>query len=107
MSMNDAPAIFLASEDPGGSDLKWRLLRMAWDLKAHFLKLYDVPEVPIYVRRNPLDLQGPFGVLRARPVESRPDLVPPVLTAPAQDAEERDVGGARKEGLEGLRTPSK
>ena len=60
MAMNDAPAILFASEDPGGSDLKQRLLRTAWDLKAHSLKLYDVPEVPIYVRRNPLDLQGPF-----------------------------------------------
>ena len=105
--MNDAPAILFASEDPGRSDLKQRLLRTAWDLKTHSLKLYDVPEVPLYVRRNPLDRQGPLGVLRARPVESWRDLVPTVLTLPAQDAEERDVGGASKESFEGLRTPSK
>ena len=105
--MNDAPAISLASEDPRSTDLEYRLLRMAWDLEARFLTLYNVAEVPIYVRRNSLDRQRALGVLRTRPVESWPNLVPTVLTLPAQDAEECDVGGARKEGLEGLRTSSK
>jgi hypothetical protein len=63
MVMNDAPAVSLASEDPGGSDLKQRLHRIAWNLEAPFLKLYGVPEVPVYVRRNPLDRPAPrFGI---------------------------------------------
>ena len=76
-------------------------------LKRTLSSCATCPGFPSYVRRNPLDRQGPLGVLRARPVESWRDLVPTVFTPPAQDAEERDVGGARKEGLEGLRPPSK
>ncbi len=72
---------------------------MAWDLEAHFLTLYNVAEVPIYVRRNSLDRQRPLGVLRTRPVESSPDLIPTMVTSPAGDAEERDVGGAGPEGI--------
>src|SRR2546425_12269094 len=105
--MNHAPAILLASKDPGGTDLKDRLLRPAWDFETHFLTLYNVAEVPVYVRRNSLDRQGPIGVLRIRPVESWPDLFPTMLTTPAGDAKERDVEGARPERLEGLRTASK
>ena len=105
--MNDAPAISLALEDPRSTDLEYRLLRMAWDLEAHFLTLYNVAEVPIYVRRNSLDRQRPLGVLRTRPVESSPDLIPTMVTSPAGDPEERDVGGAGPEGLERLCAPSK
>src|SRR5688500_18959090 len=105
--MNDAPAISLSSEDPRSTDLEYRLVRMAWDLEEHFLPLYNVAKVPIYVRRNSLDRQRPIGVLRIRPVESSPDLVPTMVTSPAGDAKERDVGGARPERLEGLRTASK
>src|SRR5262249_47303073 len=61
----------------------------------------------VYIRRNSLDCQGPIGVLGIGPVESWPDLFPTMLTTPAGDAKERDVGGARPEGLEGLRTASK
>src|SRR6266571_6403446 len=107
MAMNDAPAISLASEDPGRADLKYRLLSMTWDLEAHFLTLYNVAEVPVYVRRNSLDRQGPIGVLRTRPVESSRDLVPTMITSPAGDAKERDVRRARPEGLEGFCTASK
>ncbi len=107
MAMNDAPAISIASEDPGRADLKYRFLSMTWDLEAHFLTLYNVAEVPVYVRRNSLDRQGPIGVLRIRPVESWPDLFPTMLTTPAGDAKERDVEGARPERLERLRTASK
>src|SRR6266446_3671125 len=105
--MHHAPAISLVSKDPGGTDLEYRLLRPTWDLEAHVLTLYHVAEVPIYVRRNSLDRQGPFGVLRTRPVEPSPDLVPTMITAPAGDAKERDVGRARPEGLEGFCTASK
>src|SRR5512132_1025780 len=101
--MNDAPTVSLASEDPRSTDLEYRLLRMAWDLEAHFLTLYNVAEIPIYIRRNSLDRQGPLGVLRARPVESSPVLIPTMVTSPARDAEERDVGSAGPKGLEGLR----
>src|SRR5207245_11626313 len=106
-AMNQAPATSGASEDPGRADLKSRLLRMTCALDAHFLPLYNVAEVPVYVRRNSLDRQGPIGVLRIRPVESWPDLFPTLLTTPAGDAKERDVEGARPERLEGLRTASK
>src|SRR5712691_1260330 len=105
--MNHAPAISVMSKDPGGTDLKYRLLGPAWDLEAHFLTLYHVAEVPIYVRRNSLDRQGPLGVLRTRPVESSRDLVPTMVTSPAGDAKERDVGRAGPEGFEGLCAPSK
>src|SRR6266545_7626995 len=105
--MNDVPATSLASEDPRSTYLEYRLLRMSWDLEAHVLTLYNVAEVPIYVRRNSLDRQGPLGVLRTRPVESSPDLVPTMVTSPARDAKERDVGRARPEGLEGFCTASK
>ena len=80
---------------------------MAWDLEAHFLTLYNVAEIAIYISRNSLDSQRPLGVLRIRPVESSPDLIPTVVTSPAGDAEERDVGGAGPEGLEGFWAPSK
>src|SRR3989442_11711980 len=105
--MNHAPANSLASKDPGGTDLKYRLLRAAWDLEAHSLTLYHVAEIPIYVRRNSLDRQGSLGVLRTCPVESSSDLVPTMVTGPAGDAKERDVGRARPEGLEGFGTTSK
>ena len=105
--MNDAPAISLASKDPRRTDLEYRPLRMAWTLEARFLTMYNVAEVPVYVRRNSLDRQGPLGVLRTRPVESAPDLIPTVVTSPAGDAEKRDVGGTGPEGLEGLCAPSK
>src|SRR6266516_2281167 len=105
--MNDAPATSLASENPRSTDLKYRLLRMAGDLEARFLTLYNVAEVPIYVRRNSLDRQRPLGVLRTRPVESSRDLVPTMITSPAGDAKERDVGRAGPEGFEGLCAPSK
>src|SRR5437870_11668647 len=104
--MNHAPAISIASKDPGGTDLKYRLLGPARDLEAHFLTLYHVAEVPIYVRRNSLDRQGPLGVLFTRPVESSSDLVPTMVTPPTGDAEERDVGRARPGGLEGFGTTS-
>src|SRR6266496_3630919 len=105
--MNDAPATSLASEDPGGTDIKYRLLRPAWDLEAHVLTLYNVAEVPVYVRRNSLGRQSPLGVLRTRPVESSRDLVPTMSTSPAGDAKERDVGRAGPERLEGLCVPPK
>ena len=105
--MNDAPAISLASEDPRCTDLEYRLLRMAWNLEAHSLTLYDVAEIPIYVRSNSLNGQRPFGVLGTRPVESSPDLIPTMVTSPAGYAEERDVGGAGPKGLEWLCAPSK
>ena len=78
---------------------------MAWDLEAHSLTLYNVAEVPIYVRRNPLDRQRPLGVLRTRPVESLPDLTRTMVTSPAGDAEERDVGGAGPRALRGSARP--
>ncbi len=62
--MNDPPAVSLASEDPGRADLKYRLLSTTWDLEAHFLTLYNVAEIPVYVRRNPLDGKGSIAVLR-------------------------------------------
>jgi hypothetical protein len=105
--MNDAPARWLASEDPRSTDLEYQLLGMAWDLEARLLTLYNVAEVPIYVGRNALDRQRPLGVLRAGPVESSPDLIPTMVTSPAGNAEERDIGGAGPEGLEGLCAPSK
>ena len=70
MAMNDAPAISVASEDPGRADLKYRLLSMTWNLEAHFLTLYHVAEIPVYVRRNSRDRQGPIAILRIRSVES-------------------------------------
>src|SRR6266571_8308122 len=105
--MNHAPANSLASKDPGGTDLKYRLLRPAWDLEAHLLTLYHVAEIPIYVRRNSLDRQGSLGVLRTCPVESSSDLLPTMVTAPPGDPKERAVGRARPEGLEGFCTASK
>jgi hypothetical protein len=99
MAMNDAPAISLASEDPRRADLKYRFLRTIWDGEAHFLTLYNVAEIPVYVRRNPLDRKSPIAVLRIRPVESWPDLFPTMLATPAGDAKERDLWGATPEGL--------
>src|SRR5262245_63152213 len=107
MAMNDAPAISLAFEDPGCSDLEYRLLSMTWDLEAHFLPLHNVAEIPFHTGRNSLDRQGPIGVLGIRPVESWSDLFPTTLTTPAGDAKERDVRGARPKRLEGFRTASK
>jgi hypothetical protein len=49
MAMNDAPAISLTSEDPGRADLEDRFLCLPWDLEAHFLTLYNVAKIPVYV----------------------------------------------------------
>src|SRR5262249_21559007 len=107
MAMNDAPAILLAPENPGRADLKYRLLRLTCDVEAHFLTPYNIPEVPVHVRRNSLDCQGSIAVLRIRPVESWPDLFPTMLTTSAGDAKERDLGRASPERLKGLWTASK
>jgi hypothetical protein len=107
MAMQDAPAISLPSEDPGDADLEERLHRTPRDLEAHFLKLYNVTEVSLDMRRNSFDRHRPIGVLRTRPVQSWPDLVSTSLTPPAEDAKERGIGGPRPEGLERLRPTSK
>src|SRR4026208_428819 len=107
MAMYDAPPIALTSEDPCGANLKERLHSMAWDFEAHILKLHYVAEVAADVRRNSRNRQGPIRVLRPGPVESRPDLIPPICTTSAGDAKQRDLGLASPEGLEGLRTASK
>src|SRR5438093_12473449 len=105
MAMNDAPAISLASEDPRRADLKYRLLCTMWDHEAHFLTLYNIAEIPVYVRRNPLDRKPPIAVLRIRPLESCRDLIPTMLATPDADAKGRDLGRASPEIPEGLRAP--
>src|SRR5262249_40467138 len=107
MAMNDAPAILLAPENPGCTDLKYRLLSLTRDVEAHVLALYNLPEVPAHARRNSLDGQGSIAVLRIRPVESWPDLFPTMLTTPAGDAKERDLRRASPERLKGFWTASK
>src|ERR1051326_8373983 len=107
MAMNNAPSISLASEDPGRSNLEYRVRGLTGDLEAHFLTLDYVSEIPVHVRRNSLDRQGATGLLGSRPGEWWPALVPAMLAAPAGDAKERDVGGARPEDLQGLRTTLK
>src|ERR1043166_3231091 len=107
MAMKNVPAISLASEDPGRADLEYRIRGLTGDLEAHFLTLYNVAEIPVHIRRNSLHRQDPIGVLGMRPVESWPNLVPTELATPPGDAKERDVGGARPEDLQGLRTTLK
>src|ERR1041384_2079578 len=107
MAMNNVPAIWLASEDPRRANLECRFRGLTGDLEAYSLTLYNVAEIPVHIRRNSPHRQDPIGVLIMRPVESWTDLVPTKLATPAGDAKECDVGGARPEDLQGLRTTSK
>src|SRR3989441_13309367 len=103
MTMNDAPAVQLAAKDHRNAKLKQRLLGSPGDLEANLLELHQVPKVAVNIRRNPLGRAGPFRELRARPVQSWAHLVPTML-ATAKAAKDCDIGRARPEILECLRT---
>jgi len=105
MPVNDSPSPSLFPEKHGHAEFKKRLLRTARYLEVDSLELNNVPEIPVYVRRNALDGPGALGELRTRPVQAWSHLVPTMLAA-AETAKDGHVGSARPQRLEGLRTAS-